>query len=141
MSPGRFAFGAFGEGSPVGEAGLFGLNSGDRVGGDEVVDGVVFRVGEAEGEGGGKADDLLGAAAADDGGSDGGVVEGPGDGDDAGFDTVGEPISRRSSTRRRLRERRGSLNSTPRRRQSSAGMAATRSADMRPARSPLTMGE
>lgn len=44
--------------------------------------------GEVEGCGGKNAVDLLGAAAADDRGGDGGVVEGPGDGDDAGFDVV-----------------------------------------------------
>ena len=58
------------------------------MGGEEGVDLGVFGFGEAEGEGGDDAFDLPGVAATDDGCGDGGVVEGPGDGDDAGADVV-----------------------------------------------------
>jgi len=85
--------------------------------------------------------DLLGTAPAHNGGSDGRMVERPGDRDHSRGTPCPLPISRSSSTRRRLRLKRGSLNSTARLRQSSAGKAATRSAVILPVRRPETIGE
>jgi len=57
--------------------------------GEEGVDALILVAGEAEVEGGREAFYLLRASSTNDGGCDGGMMERPGDGDNAGLDVVG----------------------------------------------------